>query len=178
MQKATVTYVPPVGDNKVVEMGGVTFFAGKSVEINSDDNPHLMSKLAGNTHFDVVMGKDEPDDPSQPAAKKRGRPSAADRAAAKEAAEAADKAAKDAADKAKTAKADLDATEKAATAPEGTQKAPKTQTRDLKAGIEEARDHDFEKDRRDNLAGNPDHLPPPKPPAPAAPRPFVPPPEA
>ena len=151
MQKANVTYVAPFGDSKVVEMGGVTFFDGKSVEINSEDNPHLMSKLQGNAHFDVEMGKDD-EKASTPAAKKRGRPSALDRAAAKEAAEAADKAAKDAADKAKAAKEDLDATEKAANAPQdGGHQAPEKK-RDFKAGIEEAVDHDFEKDRRNRIA--------------------------
>lgn len=106
MRKATVTYRAPEGDSKVVEMGGVTFFDGKEVELNSDDHPHLMwkgndgqqtSKIEGNPHFDVEMGEEE-----QPDKPRRGRP-------------------------------------------------PKV--RDMKAGIEEARDHDFEKDRRANLAG-------------------------
>jgi hypothetical protein len=134
MQKATATYVAPIGDNKVVEMGGVTFFDGKSVELNSEEHPHLMSKLAGNPHFDVKMGEDDGKE-ATPAPKKRGRPSAADRAAAKEAAEAADKAAKEAADKAAAAKADLEATEKAATAPEDGGKQAPQKTRDMKAGI-------------------------------------------
>ena len=42
MRKATVTYVAPIGDNKVVEMGGVTFFDGKPVEINTHEHPHLI----------------------------------------------------------------------------------------------------------------------------------------
>lgn len=150
MQKATATYVPPVGDSKVVEMGGVTFFAGQPVDLNSDDHAHLISKLDGNTHFDLEKGKD--DEKPQPVAKKRGRPSAADRVAAKEAAEAADKAAKDAADKAKAAKAELEATEKAATEREPDGRPPTPQTRDTKAGITEAGDHDFEADRRNQVS--------------------------
>jgi hypothetical protein len=111
MQKATATYVAPFGDNKVVEMGGVTFFDGNPVELNSVDHPHLMSKLANNQHFDVEVGKD--DEKPVPAAKKRGRPSAKDIAAAKEAAAKAEADAKIAADKAKAAKADADAAVKA-----------------------------------------------------------------
>jgi hypothetical protein len=112
MQKATATYVAPFGDSKVVEMGGITFFDGKPVDLNSYDHPHLISKLGGNQFFDITVGED--DKKEMPAAKKRGRPSAADRAAAKLAADEADAAAKLAAEKAKTAKADLAATEKAA----------------------------------------------------------------
>lgn len=104
MQKATVTYVAPIGDNKVVEMGGLTFFDGQAVEINSHDHPHLVEKLQGNSHFDVVMGKE--DDQPKPKAK-RGRPSAADIAAAKADAEKAEHDAKVAADKAEAAKATL-----------------------------------------------------------------------
>lgn len=116
MQKATVTYIAPFGDSKVVEMGGVTFFDGKSVEINSYDNPHLISKLQTNQHFDVVVGKE--DDQPKPKAK-RGRPSAADIAAAKADAEEKDRRAKIAADEAAAAKADLAAvkTEKAPLTP-------------------------------------------------------------
>jgi hypothetical protein len=70
MQKATATYVAPPGDNKVVEMGGVTFFDGQAVELNSYDHGHLMNKLQGNQHFDVEMGEEVKDE-SKP---KRGRP--------------------------------------------------------------------------------------------------------
>lgn len=114
MQKATATYVAPAGDNKVVEMGGVTFFDGTPVELNSYDHGQLIQKLEGNQYFDITVGKD--DENAKPPAKKRGRPSAADIAAAKQAAEEADKAAKDAAEKAKAAKADHEATAKAASA--------------------------------------------------------------
>jgi hypothetical protein len=37
MRKATATYNAPDGDNKVVEMGGVTFYDGQPVDLNSDD---------------------------------------------------------------------------------------------------------------------------------------------
>lgn len=86
MRKATATYIAPKGDNKVVEMGGVTFFDGQAVDLNSNDHPHLINKLPGNQHFDVEVGEDVPDEKP-----KRGRPSNADKAAAeakaKEAAE-------------------------------------------------------------------------------------------
>jgi hypothetical protein len=85
MRKATATYVAPKGDSKVVEMGGVTFFDGKSVDLNTDDNSHLVLKLPGNPHFDVELGEEE----ASPAKKKVGRPSNADKAAAEK--EAADK---------------------------------------------------------------------------------------
>jgi hypothetical protein len=99
MRKATVTYHAPEGDSEIVHMGGARFIDGEATEINSEDHPHLMSKIEGNQHFEVEMGEEQPDEDNKP---RRGRP-------------------------------------------------PKN--RDLKAGIEEARDHDFEADRRANLAG-------------------------
>jgi hypothetical protein len=102
MRKATATYNAPEGDNKVVEMGGVTFFDGQSVELNTDEHDHMINKLKNNPHFDIEIGEE------QASEKRRGRP-------------------------------------------------PKN--RDLKAGIEEARDHDFEADRRDNMAGRKDQAP-------------------
>ena len=104
MQKATATYRAPVGGNKVVEMGGVTFFDGKAVELNSYDHAHLISKLPGNPSFDITVGEDDKKPPT--VEKKRGRPSNADIAAAKEAAEKAEAEAKAAAEKAKIAKED------------------------------------------------------------------------
>lgn len=95
MRKATAIYHAPEGDNKVAEMGGVTFFDGQAVELNSDEHEHLINKLPGNQHFEVEMGEDD----EKP---RRGRP-------------------------------------------------PKN--RDLKAGITEAADHDFEADRRSQMAG-------------------------
>ena len=108
MRKAKVTYNAPDGDNKVVEMGGQTFYDGKETELNTDDNGALLDKLQGNQHFDVEMGEEEE------SPKKRGRPVG-------------------------------------------------SKNRDLKAGIQEAADHDFEADRRngpqkgqgtDNALGN------------------------
>jgi hypothetical protein len=123
MQKATATYVAPVGDNKVVEMGGVTFFDGVPVDLNSYDHGQLIKKLEGNQYFDITVSED--DKTAKPPAKKRGRPSAADIAAVKLAADEADKAAKDAAEKAKAAKADHEAAEKAASALPPTPQTPK-----------------------------------------------------
>lgn len=56
MRKATATYHAPEGDNKVVEMGGVTFFDGKEVELNTDDHGHMIGKLQNNPHFDIEIG--------------------------------------------------------------------------------------------------------------------------
>lgn len=69
MRKAIATYNAPKGDSKVVEMGGVTFFHGQSVDLNSDDHGHMINKLQGNQHFDIDVGED--DTPEKP---KRGRP--------------------------------------------------------------------------------------------------------
>lgn len=103
MRKAKVTYKAPEGDWKVVEMGGLTFFDGKPVEIDNVVNSHLFDKLQNNPHFDVEVGEDEPVAPRR----KPGRPSNADRAEAEAAeaarlqAEAEAKAAAEAAEKAK-----------------------------------------------------------------------------
>ncbi len=94
MRKANAIYHAPEGDDKVVEMGGVTFFDGMPVELNSDEHEHMINKLQGNPHFEIEVGEDD----EKP---RRGRPPG---------------------------------------------------KRDLKAGIEEARDHDFEKDRRDAIS--------------------------
>ena len=113
--KATATYVAPPGDSKVVEMGGITFFDGKSVELDNYHDTHLIEKLKTNQHFDMTVGEDD----KQPmkVEKKRGRPSNADIAAAKEAAEKADAEAKAAAEKAKAAKAEHEAVTKDAGKP-------------------------------------------------------------
>lgn len=103
MKTATVTYVAPIGENKVAEMGGLTFFDGKSVEINDHDNPHLFYKLQRNQYFDFAFGKDAPDTVKPPV--KRGRPSNIDKAAAAAAAEEAERDAIVAANKADEAKA-------------------------------------------------------------------------
>lgn len=70
MRKASATYIAPKGDSKVVEMGGLTFFDGNAVELNSDDHGHLIKKLPTNKHFDIEVGEDD-----TPADKpRRGRP--------------------------------------------------------------------------------------------------------
>lgn len=148
MRKATVTYNAPVGDNKVCEMGGQTFFDGKSVELNSYDHPHLISKLKGNHYFTVEVGEDD----NQPPPKvKRGRPSKADIAAAKEAAEKADQEVEAAKAKADAAKSDH---EKLVNAPETEVTKPPAEgyKADMKAGMDKATAHDFEKDRQNEIA--------------------------
>lgn len=106
MRKAKVTYNAPRGDSKVVEMGGVTFFDGQTVEINNADNAHLFGKLQTNPLFDVDVGEDEP----TPSKRKPGRLSNAEKTLDAEAAEKArlqaeadakDAAEKEAAEKAK-----------------------------------------------------------------------------
>jgi hypothetical protein len=57
MRKATATYTAPKGDSKVVEMGGVTFFDGQPVDLNSDEHPRLIAKLPGNPHFNIEISE-------------------------------------------------------------------------------------------------------------------------
>lgn len=85
MRKATAIYHAPEGDSKVVEMGGVTFFDGHSVDLNTDDHGHMISKLVNNRLFEIEVSADD-----EPAKRKPGRPSNAEKAAA-EAAEAAER---------------------------------------------------------------------------------------
>lgn len=59
MRTAIATYHAPEGDNKVAEMGGVTFFDGQAAELNSNEHGHLMAKLPGNPHFEIEMGEDD-----------------------------------------------------------------------------------------------------------------------
>ena len=149
MRKATVTYRSPPGDARNVIMGGVSFRDGEPVEINSYDNPHLMSKLQpGNPLFDVEMGKE---DDSPPPKVKRGRPSNADVAAAKAAAEQAEQEEKAAKEKSEAAKSDL---EKITNPSDGevTKQPAEGKKADLKAGMTAATGHDFEKDRQDDVA--------------------------
>jgi hypothetical protein len=107
MQKATAIYRAPPGDAKTCEMGGVIFYDGKPVELNSYDHSHMIAKLPGNPHFDVTVGEDDKKPPT--VEKKRGRPSNADIAAAKALAEKTEADAKEALAKAKEAKADAEA---------------------------------------------------------------------
>lgn len=98
MRKATAIYHAPSGDNKVVEMCGVTFFDGQPVELNTYDHAHMISKLPNNQHFEIEIGEDDGVDILPP---------------------------------------------------------ERSNSRDLKAGIKEAIDYDFEDDRRANLEGKP-----------------------
>jgi hypothetical protein len=59
MKTATATYRAPAGDNKVVEMGGVTFFDGQTVDLNTDDHEHMISKLQNNPHFDIQVSEND-----------------------------------------------------------------------------------------------------------------------
>jgi hypothetical protein len=83
MRKATAIYHAPEGDNEVVHMGGVRFIDGETVDLNSDDHPHLISKLENHPHFEFEIGEDDGQ-----TKKKRGRPSNAEKEA--KAAEAKD----------------------------------------------------------------------------------------
>ncbi len=69
MSKVTVTYNAPKGDEKVVEMRGVTFFDGQAVEIEDpDEQKEFLDKMVGNPHFDVDGYE------SEAAPRRRGRP--------------------------------------------------------------------------------------------------------
>jgi len=69
MRKAVAIYSAPAGDNKVVEMGGVTFFHGQAVDLNSDEHPVLLAKLPANPHFEIEIGEDD-----TPVKRRLGRP--------------------------------------------------------------------------------------------------------
>lgn len=62
MRKATAIYHAPPGDNEVVYMGGVRFIDGETVDLNSNDHPHLMLKLPTNQHFEFMPGEEVPDE--------------------------------------------------------------------------------------------------------------------
>lgn len=63
MNKATVTYMAPKGDSKMVEMLGYTFFDGVAQEIECSDE--RLKKLQGNALFKVTDG-DKPDPGAKP----------------------------------------------------------------------------------------------------------------
>lgn len=54
MGKITVIYHAPPGDDRVVDMRGVTFFDGKPVEIDTEEHTALANKLRTNWHFEVI----------------------------------------------------------------------------------------------------------------------------
>ncbi|SCB16503.1 hypothetical protein [Rhizobium hainanense] len=62
MAKISVTYRAPKGDEKVVEMGGHTFFDGKVEKVDSESEAFLLAKLRTNRHFEVSE-KDAPKEP-------------------------------------------------------------------------------------------------------------------
>lgn len=62
MRKATAIYHAPEGDSEVTYMGGVRFIDGETVDLNSDEHPHLMMKLPTNQHFEFTLGEEVPDD--------------------------------------------------------------------------------------------------------------------
>ncbi len=62
MAKVSVTYRAPKGDEKVVEMGGHTFFDGKVEKVDSESEAFLLGKLRTNRHFEVSE-KDAPKEP-------------------------------------------------------------------------------------------------------------------
>jgi hypothetical protein len=69
MASIIATYRAPDGDAPFVEMCGIRFLDGDPVEIDaSTDTAHVIQKLRGNQHFDVL------DDGEGAPAKKRGRP--------------------------------------------------------------------------------------------------------
>lgn len=52
----SATYTPPPGEVESTQTHGLKFEAGKSVTIN---NPVILRKLAGNSHFDVQISDEE-----------------------------------------------------------------------------------------------------------------------
>ncbi len=62
MAKISVIYRAPKRDDKVVEMGGHTFFDGKIEKVDSESEAFLLGKLRGNRHFEVI-DKDAPKEP-------------------------------------------------------------------------------------------------------------------
>jgi len=75
VRKAVAVYHAPEGDNKVVEMGGVTFFDGQPVDLNSEDHPVLIAKFPNHPHFEIEIEEDDAPAP------RRGRTSNAEKAA-------------------------------------------------------------------------------------------------
>jgi hypothetical protein len=51
MTKVQVTWTAPEGDSKVCEMGGKTFFDGKSTEIDTDEDAALFETIKHNKQF-------------------------------------------------------------------------------------------------------------------------------
>jgi len=69
-----VTYRAPKGDEKVVEIHGLTFFDGQAQEIDDEEHAGFLAKARNNPHFLVGdQATAETDEPGQ-APKRRGRP--------------------------------------------------------------------------------------------------------
>lgn len=81
MRTATATYRAPQGDSKVVEMGGVTFFDGQMVDLNTDDHEHMISKLQNNPHFEIQVSENDVTS-DEPTKRGPGRPKKVDTSAA------------------------------------------------------------------------------------------------
>lgn len=54
MSTVSVTYKAPKDDNKVVEMGGHTFFDGQAAKLDSEKDFAILAKLRSNWHFKVT----------------------------------------------------------------------------------------------------------------------------
>jgi hypothetical protein len=64
MRKATAIYHAPEGDAKSTTINGVIFNDGETVDLNSNDHPHLMvSKLENNQHFEFTRARRADDKP-------------------------------------------------------------------------------------------------------------------
>ena len=63
MRQAVAIYHAPAGDSEVVHFCGVRFIDGETIELNSNDHPHLMTKIEGHHCFEVEMGEEVPDEP-------------------------------------------------------------------------------------------------------------------
>jgi hypothetical protein len=59
MTKVQVTWTAPEGDSKVCEMGGKTFFDGKSTEIDTDEDAALFEAVKHNKQFKPGGGDDD-----------------------------------------------------------------------------------------------------------------------
>ena len=65
-EKVQVTYHAPEGDSKVCEMGGHTFFDGKSTELDSETDAALIEQIKANAHFEAPGGHKAPEKGKEP----------------------------------------------------------------------------------------------------------------
>lgn len=59
MRTATAIYHAPEGDAKSCTMNGVIFNDGETVDLNSNEHAHIMSKLQNSPHFEFKEGDDD-----------------------------------------------------------------------------------------------------------------------